>query len=72
MDNYESTNSLAKIEQLSEPITLALGGERGWSNPEREALRQAGFTLVDIGTRVLRTETACIAGISILKSRLDT
>ena len=70
MDNYESTVRLGNQSTLSEPITLAVGGERGWSNAERDALRANNFTLVDLGSRVLRTETACIAGLSILKTQL--
>ena len=70
LDNYESTHNLGKLTGVTSPITLAVGGERGWHNKERDALRSAGFTLVDLGARVLRTETACIAGISILKTRL--
>jgi 16S rRNA (uracil1498-N3)-methyltransferase len=66
LDNYESTKRLGAIEVSNEPITLAVGGERGWSNLERDLLRKHGFTLVDLGSRVLRTETACISGISIL------
>lgn len=69
MDNYESTEKLGGRRTLVEPITLAVGGERGWSNAEREALRNHGFTLVDLGSRVLRTETACIAGLTILLSQ---
>lgn len=48
---------------------LAFGPERGWSNAERAALRGAGFTLVHLGRRVLRTETAVVAAVALLKSR---
>ena len=70
LDNYESTEQLGRQTILGAPITLAVGGERGWDNKERDALRASGFTLVDIGSRVLRTETASIAGISIIRSIL--
>ena len=69
LDNYESTKPLGAIELLNEPITLAVGGERGWSKLERDLLRKNGFTLVDLGSRVLRTETACISGIAIISSQ---
>jgi RsmE family RNA methyltransferase len=49
---------------------LAIGPERGWTDAERESLRNAGFELVHLGPRILRTETACIAGLVLLKSRL--
>ena len=50
--------------------TLALGAERGWSAAERELLLQQGFLFVHLGERVLRTETACIAAITLLKAKL--
>jgi RsmE family RNA methyltransferase len=33
-------------------------------------LRANGFTLVDLGPRVLRTETASIAALSIVRAKL--
>lgn len=46
---------------------LAVGPERGWSNGERTALRNAGFTLAHLGPRVLRTETAVTAALALMK-----
>ena len=37
---------------------------------EQAALRDAGCTLVHLGPRVLRLETACVAATAILKARL--
>lgn len=70
LDNYESSVPLAKISSANPPSTLAIGGERGWSAAERDGLRSAGFTLAHLGSRVLRVETACIAALAVLKSRL--
>ncbi len=49
---------------------LAVGSERGWSVRERELLMNAGFTFAALGSRILRTETACSAGIAVLLGRL--
>lgn len=49
---------------------LALGAERGWSDAERTRLESKGFAFAHLGPRVLRTETACIAAITLLKARL--
>ncbi|MBP7483295.1 MAG: RsmE family RNA methyltransferase, partial [Lacunisphaera sp.] len=49
---------------------LALGAERGWSAAERTLLRASGFTFTHLGERVLRTETACIAALTLLKAKL--
>ena len=71
LDNYESPVSLSRIELSGhKSATLALGSERGWSAGERVQLRASGFTFAHLGERVLRTETACIAAITLLKARL--
>jgi len=70
MDNYESTKELTSMVKKTLPLTVALGGERGWSQSERNLLRANNFILTGMGTRVLRTETACIAAISILRSNM--
>lgn len=71
LDNYEGTASLGAVPLAGcESAVLALGAERGWSATEREFLRARGFTLVHLGTRVLRTEAAAIAAVTLLKSRL--
>jgi 16S rRNA (uracil1498-N3)-methyltransferase len=46
---------------VAEPVTLAIGPEGGWIEPELESLHRAGFTSVDLGPRILRTETALAA-----------
>jgi RsmE family RNA methyltransferase len=42
-------------------VVLAIGSERGWSDYERDLLEEAGFLRLSLGSRALRTETACIA-----------
>ena len=49
---------------------LAFGPERGWSDRDRAMLRANDFALVHLGTRVLRTETAVVAAIALVKARL--
>lgn len=71
LDNYEAAQALGTVElPAGGGVTLALGSERGWSAAERTLLRDQGFSLVHLGPRVLRTETACIAAISLLRARL--
>jgi 16S rRNA (uracil1498-N3)-methyltransferase len=48
-------------------VTLLIGPEGGFSADEALMARQAGFIPVLLGPRVLRTETAAIAGISALQ-----
>lgn len=72
LDNYEGSAHLGAVDLgAARRGVLALGAERGWSNGERDWLRAHGFTLVHLGPRVLRTETACIAAITLLQVRLE-
>ncbi len=83
LDNYEARSPLATAinpphtansplspAENKTPVVLALGSERGWTGNERDLLRAKGFTLAHLGPRVLRTETACVAAIAIVKSTL--
>lgn len=71
LDNYEATAALADWPRANPAAAcLAVGAERGWTALERDELRAAGFTLVHLGPRVLRSETACVAGVVLLKARL--
>ncbi len=72
LDNYEASSALSPSTTLGgESVVIALGAERGWSAAERASLRVSGFTLVHLGPRVLRTETACIAAVALLKAQLN-
>lgn len=71
LDNYEASISLGKIELIdAKSVVLAIGSERGWSPAERQILKNSGFVLAHLGTRVQRTETACIAAITLINSKL--
>ena len=71
LDNHEAKAALTTCNLLGyKSAVLALGAERGWSAAERVLLRGSGFTLVHLGERVLRAETACIAALTLLQARL--
>jgi RsmE family RNA methyltransferase len=78
LDHYEAATALAQCQLIGDiaspasPVdaVLALGPERGWSAHDRSLLRANGFSLVHLGTRVLRTETAVVAALALVKSRL--
>jgi 16S rRNA (uracil1498-N3)-methyltransferase len=69
LDNYESPGALSSGDVRGE-VVLALGPERGWSAGERDLLRSKGFRFAHLGPRVLRTETAVVAAVAIIKARL--
>ena len=72
LDNYEAPGALGALVLPAQPSTvvLALGPERGWSVAERDLLRARGFAFSHLGPRVLRAETAAVAAVAMVKSRL--
>ncbi|WP_295515596.1 16S rRNA (uracil(1498)-N(3))-methyltransferase [uncultured Stenotrophomonas sp.] len=51
-------------------IVIAIGPEGGWSPRDRDQLAAAGFQGLQLGPRILRTETAGLAAIAALQARL--
>ena len=52
------------LGEKAESVTLAIGPEGGWTEQEREAAIAAGFQVASLGSLILRTETAMIAGLA--------
>jgi len=57
------------LAPTSGPCLLALGPEGGWNEFELQLLASRGFAPRILGTRVLRSDTACIAALSILGNK---
>lgn len=51
-------------------VVIAIGPEGGWSPRDRQQLAEAGFQGLQLGPRILRTETAGLAAIAALQARL--
>lgn len=51
-------------------VRIAVGPEGGWEKQELEHAMSAGFSPINMGQRILRSETAAVAALSILQSRL--
>ncbi|MDR1955956.1 MAG: 16S rRNA (uracil(1498)-N(3))-methyltransferase [Treponema sp.] len=60
-DPVRPQGALALLAPMEGPAAVAIGSERGWSDRERDMLEAAGFRRLSLGSRVLRTETACVA-----------
>jgi len=60
-DNIRPEGALSRIAPTKRPMVLAIGSERGWSDHERDMFEAAGFSRLSLGSRALRTETACVA-----------
>jgi 16S rRNA (uracil1498-N3)-methyltransferase len=50
---------------------LAIGPEGGWTSDEIAAARVTGFAEASLGENILRTETAVVAALSILRFALE-
>jgi len=61
LDNVRPEGALSLLSAYGRSIVLAVGPERGWSDKEREELKKAGFLRLSMGSRAMRTETACVA-----------
>lgn len=47
-------------------VILLVGPKGGWTEGEESAIRQAGFEAVSLGRRILRAETAALAGAFLI------
>jgi len=55
------------LQDTAKAITVLIGPEGGLDDVEQEAALAAGFKAVRLGPRVLRTETAAIAALTIIQ-----
>ncbi len=64
------TVSKASLHQVkpNQSVLLLVGPEGGLSDAEIAYLEQGGFASLNLGPRVLRTETAAVAALAVLQS----
>lgn len=58
-------------QQAARRVLLAIGPEGGWNPFELSLLEAHGFQTVSTGSRTLRSDTACIALLSIVHSAMN-
>jgi 16S rRNA (uracil1498-N3)-methyltransferase len=66
----ERLSSIALPNDAQSTVVLAIGPEGGWRQEEVQGALSQGFKLVSLGPRVLRAETATLAALAVLQSRL--
>jgi len=71
MDNVRPEGSIFHLSVTSRPAVIAVGPERGWSDRERDMFEKAGFLRLSMGSRPLRTETACVAAASLAMEKIE-
>jgi RsmE family RNA methyltransferase len=62
----EKNNALAPRSAVQQRSCLAVGPEGGWTSYELALFAAHGFKIFHAGARILRTDTACIALLSLV------
>ena len=66
----ERSSGPLKSAVAGSPALCLVGPEGGWTDAELEAARLKGFHLVGLGESILRSETAAIVGVALLRHEL--
>jgi len=66
----QGEHRLSTLSPAPDGVVIAIGPEGGWSPRDRLALAEAGFQGLQLGPRILRTETAGLAAIAAVQARL--
>jgi 16S rRNA (uracil1498-N3)-methyltransferase len=60
----------AALENEVASVALAIGPEGGWTAEEMAVFSEQGWKHVTLGPRILRAETAAIAGLAVCAAML--
>ena len=71
---FEGANTVAfdaapRPQRPPASAAVIVGPEGGFSRDEVDAACDAGFTIVDLGPRILRTETAAMIAVALVQAR---
>jgi 16S rRNA (uracil1498-N3)-methyltransferase len=61
-------STLPDRRAADDSVALLAGPEGGWTDEERTAFREAGWSPVSLGPLILRAETAALAGLAIVSA----
>jgi 16S rRNA (uracil1498-N3)-methyltransferase len=67
---WQSITSIPLPSGSNSLIRIAVGPEGGWRPEELDYAIECGFSPVTLGKRILRAETATLAALSVIQSRL--
>lgn len=73
LDFMLSVNGDQRLKNFPEPlpitpVTLAVGPEGDWTPEEEIILDQSGFNALQVGQRIMRTETAALAALAAIQA----
>lgn len=63
-----ATSALRELPRPAGPVLFMVGPEGGWEDGEMRAAEAAGFRMLQLGPRVLRTETAGMAALAAMQA----
>ena len=66
--HHRTEKPLTELQNTNNHVTILVGPEGGLSDDEITLAESSGYSAIKLGPRVLRTETAPLAAISILQS----
>ena len=66
---FDGNGDFPPTSYPAQPLFLALGPERGWTDQECQLFFDAGWQILTLGKRILRTETACTAAAIAILNR---
>ncbi len=70
LDENPGGAALARTHNSSDAIAVLIGPEGGWTEVERAAFTESGWTRVSLGPLILRAETAAIAALAVVAATL--
>jgi 16S rRNA (uracil1498-N3)-methyltransferase len=68
-DGESTVDAFENLPEQISTLTALIGSEGGWTDDELAAAREAGWTIVTLGGRTLRAETAAISIAALLQHR---
>ena len=68
-DGESTVDAFENLPEQVSTLTALIGSEGGWTDDELAAAREAGWTIVTLGGRTLRAETAAISIAALLQHR---
>lgn len=69
---YDTGSAGAEGAAAGPGRVIAVGSERGWTERERAVLAEQGFRTATLGARIIRTETAAVAAVTLTLSQLGS
>lgn len=68
---YRLSDFTAQRKFEGKTVIAAIGSERGWTDKERKQFKDKGFEFYNLGSRILRTETAATTAVTLILAAMN-